>query len=181
MPTVHQLMASPDVPTRLVICVDGTYCTPDGTDHEGHGNITNVYRVFAAVKTGLCFDTIANQTLFQRKTYHTGIGSADEIKICEKLRAGISGDGYKTIISNVYKECCELSGKDEVWLYGFSRGAYIVRAVAGLLHYLGALNSVGEPDFDKEYSRALKVYTSNARRSRIGPGQVSAPEKRLCY
>lgn len=41
-------------PRRLVICVDGTWCHPDGAGMSGAEakNITNVYRLFASVHEG---------------------------------------------------------------------------------------------------------------------------------
>ena len=165
-------MASSRIPTRLVYCVDGTYCTPDGTDRGGHGNITNVYRIYASVKKEQCFDESTKTWFNQDKKYEPGIGSADEINFWEKAKAGVSGKGYKDIIRRVYKKCCTLESTDEVWLFGFSRGAYIVRAVAGLLHHIGVLQSV-ERDFDSVYDEVLKKYVKAENRSEVGTGQVS--------
>lgn len=63
-------------------------------------------------------------------------------------------------IKQVYRACCKLNHDDEVWLYGFSRGAYVVRAVAGLLHYMRSLLSADQNDgtFDEHYKNALEVY-----------------------
>ena len=47
-----------------------------------------------------------------------------------------------------------------------------MRAVAGLLHHIGALQSV-ERDFDNVYEKALKRYVSTDIRSDLGLGQVS--------
>lgn len=51
-----------------------------------------------------------------------------------------------------------LGTEDEVWLFGFSCGGYIVRAVAGLLKFLGAFESASTDarTFDEEYQMALK-------------------------
>ena len=165
-------MAPGSLPTRLVICIDGTYCTADGPDGKGHGNTSNVYRICASVKEGRCVDQATRQEFIQKKEYEPGIGSADEVGSWQRLKAGVWGDGYKDVIQRVYEECCKLDARDEVWLYGFSRGAYIARAVGGLLHYIGALKSAGGPQFKAEYSKALKVYKNSEQRSRIGPGQV---------
>lgn len=78
-------------------------------------------------------------------------------------------------IKKVYRECCLLNGKeDEVWLYGFSRGAYVVRAVTGLLHYIRALVSAEGPDktFERDYEEALKVYRKMQKSDKLGTGQV---------
>lgn len=100
------------------------------------------------------------------------IGSAGEMNSVDKAVVGIRGTGFKDIIKRVYKRCCMLDVRDRVWLYGFSRGAYIVRAVAGLLHYIWALRSAGSEQFDAHYSRALKIYEDAEQRWRCGPGQV---------
>lgn len=167
-------MAPEIPPTRLVICIDGTYCTADGPDGKGHGNISNVYRICASVKQGKCYDEAKRQVFYQKKQYEPGIGSAEEVWSWNRLKAGIRGHGFKDIIQKVYQECCKLDARDEVWLYGFSRGAYIARAVAGLLYYIGALTSAEGPQkqFEEDYSKALEVYGNHEQRSRIGPGQV---------
>lgn len=78
--------------------------------------------------------------------------------------AGVYGNGYQDLIKQIYERCCELDNTSEVWLYGFSRGAYIARAVAGMLHFIGALKSAGRPEFGKEYKQALKMYGDSEKR-----------------
>lgn len=170
-------MAFSKIPTRLIYCVDGTYCTPDGTDPRRRGNTSNVYRMYASVKKGHCVDDDKKE-FGQEKVYEHGIGSADNLNFLEKAKAGSSGKGYKDIIRRVYKRCCTLNDTDEVRLYGFSRGAYIVRAVAGLLHHIGTLQS-DEKDFDSVYRTALKRYVRVDNRSELGLGQVSRKYWRL--
>ena len=156
--------------TRLICCVDGTYCTPDGPSGKGHGNISNVYRICASIKVGTCYDEANKQEVVQEKMYEEGLG-CEEPSSFEKLRAGVFGKGFKKIIKRVF-DSCMLHAEDEVWLYGVSRGAYIVRAVAGLLHHIWALQSAGTSNFESDYNKALKVYLSLERRSACGPGQV---------
>lgn len=84
-------------------------------------------------------------------------------------------------IRDVYEHCCLTTGKDdEVWLFGFSRGAFVVRAVAGLLHYIGALKSAGEESFKDDFNNALKVYKMLQQDNKLGVGRVSPP-KALCH
>jgi uncharacterized protein (DUF2235 family) len=76
-------------------------------------------------------------------------------------------------IRSVYEFICQSSGpNDEVWLYGFSRGAYVVRAVAGLLHYMGAISSAGQHSFIEDFKLALKVYKKLQQQNKLGEGQV---------
>jgi uncharacterized protein (DUF2235 family) len=158
----------------LVVCIDGTWCTADGPHGKGYGNTSNTYRVCASVKKDVCFDPIANREIIQRKIYMEGVGSADSPRSLKRFVAGITGEGYQDRIKEAYEECCKLNEQDEIWLYGFSRGAFIARAVAGLLHYVGALASAGTARFSEEYSKTLRLYKNFDDRSRIGPGQVSA-------
>lgn len=171
-------MASSKIPTRLICCVDGTYCTPDGTSRRGHGNISNVYRIYASVKNGLCFDEHTNQEFIQEKYYEEGIGSADDLNFFDKLKAGARGKGYKHMIRRIYQKCCTLEQTDEVWFFGFSRGAYIVRAVAGLLDHLGALQT-NEQGFNHAFAKAVKQYVSTDNGSDVGPGKVSHEKARM--
>ncbi|KAK5121572.1 hypothetical protein LTR85_004744 [Meristemomyces frigidus] len=63
---------------------------------------------------------------------------------------------------------------DEVWFFGFSRGAYVVRAVAGLLHYIRKLKAVGSQTFDKDYKEALAAYESlQGKGSLVGKGAIN--------
>ena len=78
-------MAATSVPTRWIACVDGTWCTPDGTygmltipsrDNtkaslilyfigNTHNNISNIYRICASVKVGECVDGSSGFTYSQ--------------------------------------------------------------------------------------------------------------------
>lgn len=90
--------------------------------------------------------------------------------------AGVFGSRCLDQIRSVYQECCRLDGpEDEVWLYGFSRGAYVARAVAGLLHYLRALVSADDQQkFQHDYKEALKTYRTMHKDRKLGDGQASA-------
>ena len=72
-------MSTSDIPRRLVCCVDGTYCTPDGP---------NVYRIFVSVKEGRCFDEVTQQEFIQEKIYEEGLGSADDMSSWDRAIAG---------------------------------------------------------------------------------------------
>ncbi|KAI0425236.1 hypothetical protein F5Y09DRAFT_335121 [Xylaria sp. FL1042] len=166
-----------NIPTRLVVCVDGTWFNPDGGNNK-KGNITNVYRFYASVGKGELQDA-SGKRYNQRKIYVSGIGSEDNIFALEKLYTGAFGLKCLEQIKNVYRECSRLTGpNDEVWLYGFSRGAYVVRAVAGLLHHLRALVSAdivsdASKTFNKDYKEALEVYEELQKGSKLkGEGNV---------
>ena len=81
-------MASSEIPTRLIYCVDGTYCNPDGTNRQIHDNISNIYRVYASIRRGRCFDEISKEEFIQDKHYEEGVGSADDLSLFDKAKAG---------------------------------------------------------------------------------------------
>ena len=164
------------MPTRLIVCVDGTWCQPDGSWGSNQGNITNIYRICASIKVGKCLDPKSNITYIQQKKYYNGIGSETDISLISRLEKGANGSGFKEMIRDIYEQCCTLPEhpQNEVWFFGFSRGAYVVRAVAGLLHYFRALTSAGTSDFQKHYKNALEKYRAMQRSSKLEQvGQVS--------
>ncbi|KAL8950955.1 MAG: hypothetical protein Q9222_003045 [Ikaeria aurantiellina] len=160
-------MSEDSLPTRWIACVDGTWCNPDGAHGGRYGNISNIYRICASIKVGECQDEISGLRFNQRKKYYAGIGSEKDIAWLKRLESGAFGSGFSKQIREVYRDCCALPDhpQNEVWLFGFSRGAYVVRAVASLLHHVRASTSATSPTFDKDFDRMLEVY----RASRKGP------------
>ncbi|KZF26032.1 hypothetical protein L228DRAFT_3439 [Xylona heveae TC161] len=158
-------------PKRLIYCVDGTWCGPDGASHAG-STLTNVYQIYVSIHDSSKSGTCSQDGFFQQPMYEPGIGSADDTHSMERIMSGVFGEGYLQQIKKIYETCCRLSSEDEVWLFGFSRGAFVVRAVAGLLHYLRAISSAGTPQFAEDYKTALKVYATFQKQSKLGPGQI---------
>jgi uncharacterized protein (DUF2235 family) len=125
---------------RIVICSDGTWNDPEDK------NPTNVLRIARAVKP------IASGGVKQVVFYDWGVGS-----YYAKVRGGISGlgmmkniqDGYRFIVQNY-------NPGDELFLFGFSRGAYTIRSLAGMLNNCGILkreNAQQIPDAFKFYKK----------------------------
>ncbi|KAL8723618.1 MAG: hypothetical protein Q9181_007246 [Wetmoreana brouardii] len=154
------------LPTRWIACVDGTWCSPDGAHAamigNRHDNISNIYRICASIKEGECVDELSDLRFDQQKRYYEGLGSEKNISWLKRLETGAFGSGFSDQIRQVYKDCCLLSDhpQNEIWLFGFSRGAYVVRAVASLLHHIRALTSAGTPEFDKHFEHAIQAYRS---------------------
>jgi len=152
------------VPTRLVICVDGA---PYSSETQ-----TNIHRIYAATNLGKVKNESSGTVFSQIPRYFPSLGSADDVV---PLPSSIFGQGHLQQIQEVYESCCRLTGsEDEVWMFGFSRGAYVVRAVAGLLHNFGALASAGEPEFGRDFKKMLKeLERTQGRRSTITLSPVS--------
>ncbi|WP_159726486.1 DUF2235 domain-containing protein [Methylosinus sp. Ce-a6] len=112
------------MPKKLVIFCDGTWNEPTKRG-------TNVVRMLQAT------DFAAADGSPQIAHYIAGVGTrrGDEKLIGGAFGFGISDnikDAYAFIVSNY-----EVG--DEIYLFGFSRGAYTARSIAGLIHNLGVL------------------------------------------
>ncbi len=139
---------------RIVVLCDGTWNDP------GDETPTNVLRMARAIKP------VSSQGEKQVVFYDWGVGS-----YYEKLRGGAAGlgimkniqDGYRFIVQNY-------EPGDEIWLFGFSRGAYTVRCISGMLNKCGILkrqNAEQIPD-------AFDFY----KKSRMKPGDTAATQWR---
>jgi len=115
---------------NLVVCCDGT-----GNEVEGY--LSNVLKLFR----------IARKSDAQRVYYNPGIGTISQRDAWARLRQDAkaafglaTGYGIDRDILGAYDFICEhYAAGDAIFLFGFSRGAYTVRAVAGLIHLLGVL------------------------------------------
>lgn len=118
--------------SNIVICCDGTWNTPGQLD-RGVPAPTNVARIFNAV------NDVDYGEKIQKKYYHAGVGT--DGSWWDKVLGGGAGEGLdKNIMSAYQKLCYNFSGnEDKLFLFGFSRGAYTVRSLAGFISRCGLL------------------------------------------
>ncbi|KAH0421262.1 hypothetical protein CcaCcLH18_13537 [Colletotrichum camelliae] len=147
---------------RIVVCVDGTWFNEDGREGHGHGNNSNVFRIYASVKIGKMKDRDGNE-VEQIAKYFPGIGT-NKMPL-NRFNDGITGKGCEEQIQEVYAYCCqEIKSKDdEVWLFGFSRGAYVVRAVSVLLNNTTIREALNVKD--SSMWKAIKSFGVRRRRT----------------
>jgi uncharacterized protein (DUF2235 family) len=120
----------------LVICCDGTWQSLQKT-----ANPTNIFKIAQAIKP---VSPSKSQEIEQVVYYDHGVGSGDltgQVDLGERISGGAFGKGIDHKIQDAYFFLCEnyVSG-DEVYLFGFSRGAYTVRSLAGMIHCSGLLS-----------------------------------------
>lgn len=110
---------------RLVFCFDGTSNTLDRPDP------TNVAITAAAVKN-------TSKTGPQIVYYDEGVGSTKK----DNFVGGAFGAGLYDKVVEAYKFLVfNHEPGDEIFIFGFSRGAYTARSFAGLIHHTGIINS----------------------------------------
>ncbi|CAM3036420.1 DUF2235 domain-containing protein [Pseudomonas plecoglossicida] len=116
---------------NLVICCDGTWNTPEQLD-KGVPAPTNVVRLHNAVA-----DEDATGA-HQEKYYHPGVGTSG--KWWDKALGGGTGSGLDDNIKSAYQKLCySYAPGMDIYLFGFSRGAYTVRSLSGLINSCGLL------------------------------------------
>jgi uncharacterized protein (DUF2235 family) len=117
---------------RIVLCSDGTWNRPDELDN-GSPAPTNVYKLACAISRE------DSRGMPQVVYYHTGVGA--EGNIIDHVVGGAFGDGIDRIIEDGYRFLAQnYAVGDEIWLFGFSRGAYMARSTAGLIRNVGILH-----------------------------------------
>jgi uncharacterized protein (DUF2235 family) len=128
---------------RLAIFLDGTWNTLR--------NNTNVWRL-----KSLCAET--NE---QRVYYSQGVGT----RRGETARGGITGYGIDDEIIDAYTWLIEnFDDGDEIFIFGFSRGAYTARSLSGLICKCGVLKRGAPLSIEQLYDR-YQLYSATTIRS----------------
>ena len=128
---------------RLIICCDGTWNTPEMESP------TNVVRLAKAVKKR------GEDGTLQLVYYDEGVGTAGWV---DKIIGGAMGEGLDVNVRQAYRFLANNhEDGDEIYLFGFSRGAYTVRSLAGLIGYAGMLQRHQLTEFTEAY----ELYRTN--------------------
>ncbi|KZT59157.1 hypothetical protein CALCODRAFT_493942 [Calocera cornea HHB12733] len=134
LPTSPSPPAHPPTARNLIICIDGT------GDHYGPSSSnSNVVKLFMLLK-----QTTKDQVCY----YQPGIG-AGEANGVNALGVGIQkridyavATHLESQVTDAYKWLMDTyADGDRIYMFGFSRGAYICRALAGMLQRVGLLGA----------------------------------------
>jgi len=121
---------------RLIVLFDGTWNDPEDQ--------TNVYRLSRSICD--CDDEIR-----QRFFYDPGVGTSR----FSHIRGGVTGWGLSRNLMQGYEWLARrYADSDEIWVFGFSRGAYTARSLVGMIRKCGLLH-IWTPRLGKE---AEKLY-----------------------
>lgn len=126
--------AAPRAAKNIVVCCDGTgneFATKDSLN--GNSNVVKLY-------TALRLDV--NQVAY----YHPGVGTLGDpakkgiARQWSVIKGLAFGYGFRDNVLDAYRYLMQhYAAGDKVYLFGFSRGSYTARALAGLLHSCGLL------------------------------------------
>ncbi len=130
---------------RIVFCFDGTWQTPMSN--------TNVYRIYKALTL------TSDQVTF----YDDGIG-ADSQGLGRLLDGAIGKGIFQKIIHGYTRIAHVFETGDEIFLFGFSRGAYTARSLAGMIANCGLPTGNFTDDC---VAQAFAAYRDRANRAAI--------------
>jgi len=144
---------------RIIICADGTWQSPE-SEHPTH-----VMRLARGIAPQ---DRSGNkQVVF----YDWGIGSDGE-----RLRGGMTGAGIDKNIMDCYRFIVHNYDRgDELYFFGFSRGAYTVRSLAGMIRNCGLVKREHAQRIPEGYELYRLRTTASA------PGEDRAIDFRKAY
>ena len=116
---------------KLIVCLDGT-------GNEIETNESNILRLYK------CLERSDNQIVY----YHPGVGSLDTNPFAQMFLAKptvllglVAGVGLETNVLRAYKFLCENYREgDKLYFFGYSRGAYTARVLAGFINDFGLIS-----------------------------------------
>jgi uncharacterized protein (DUF2235 family) len=129
---------------RLIVCSDGTWFTDTPKPPSTATNVVIVRDALPPHPAGS-----AEQVVF----YDPGVGTRDNF--LDKWLGGAFGIGLGENVKDCYRFLVEnFNVGDEIFFFGFSRGAFTVRSTAGLIRKCGILRRAES----RRISRAYEIY-----------------------
>ncbi|WAC58017.1 DUF2235 domain-containing protein [Gordonia sp. SL306] len=139
---------------RLIVCCDGTW------NFFGQRNPTNVVTLFEEIAK------FNDDGTPQKKFYVAGVGSNP----LQKIRGGALGWGLSKNLKTGYEELVDnYEPGDEIFLFGFSRGAYTARSLAGFIRNVGILKRENK----KQIDQAFNIYRDRDRTENAPDGEAA--------
>ncbi|KAH8777338.1 hypothetical protein F5883DRAFT_234384 [Diaporthe sp. PMI_573] len=161
-------------PRKLILCFDGT-----GNKFHGNDSDSNILKIFRML------DREADD---QYHYYQPGIGtyvistSLSHTSVRSRLRSWYTkakdsavGSSFDQHVVGGYRFLMRFySPGDEIYIFGFSRGAYIARFLAEMLDYVGLLSHGNE----EMVQFAWKTFSEWQCRRTVGEGDIQGMRKK---
>ncbi len=128
---------------RLILCLDGTWNQRDSG--------TNIYHLSNLIEEGVVEG--GGETWRQRVYYQQGVGTG----LLDSVTGGAFGFGLSRNVRHAYDWLVEhYCDEDEIYVFGFSRGAFTARSLVGLIAKCGLLRR-GAPIPPEELWHAYQI------------------------
>lgn len=142
---------------RIIICCDGTWQSATDGKESIPSNVTRLARSLARVgvdKTGKKWQQVV--------WYDSGVGTTSGP--LGRTLEGAVGQGLEGNVIEAYNFCVlNYSPGDQIMCFGFSRGAYTARSIAGLISDIG----VCKPSALKDFHEIWRLYKENSTGERF--------------
>ena len=117
---------------RLIICCDGTWNHPDQKGrNDGPRKPSNIVKIARSI------NPVDAHGVSQIVYYEKGVGTGNAL---DKITGGVQGDGLDQNIVSAYRFLVNnYAAGDEIYIFGFSRGAYTARSLTGFIQFAGLL------------------------------------------
>src|SRR4029077_13797052 len=149
------------MPKKLIVCADGTWNDEDRTR-------TNVAKIHRALQTWHL------EGVDQWVGYVSGVGTT----FGEAIRGGAFGYGLtRNIPQGYYFLVDNYEPGDQLYFFGFSRGAYTVRSLAGLIRSSGLVRKEHRDRVDE----AMKLVRSRSKKSHPRTAEAEQFRKNYAY
>jgi uncharacterized protein (DUF2235 family) len=157
------------MPKTIVFCADGTWNNPDEDENADHSaDPTNVYKLFGFLDGAPTPDTVGKDKEQEKELVADGATRqiakyihrvGDSTNPIMKLMGGAFGAG---VISRIVRGYTFISRNYEpganIFIIGFSRGAYTARALTGLIASQGLLAPQITQDKETAYQRGGEAW-----------------------
>lgn len=138
---------------RLIVCCDGTWNNKEEKKGKALTNVAQIHEALAK----------ADGDIVQASCYQEGVGG-EKNGIFNMVTGGAIGFGVSRHIRFLYQWLAEnYEEGDEIYMFGFSRGAFTVRSLGGMLAY-GLLNLTGVASADEREERVTQFYKKAYRK-----------------
>ena len=118
---------------KLIICCDGTWNRPEKQGKDNKYSVTNVLKLMRAIRTN--DDDGCHQVTY----YDTGVGT--DRGVYDKYVGGLLGLGLSSHVKKAYRFLANnYEEGDDLYFFGFSRGAYTVRVLGAMVGAVGLLH-----------------------------------------
>ncbi|OQS13195.1 hypothetical protein B0T36_20430 [Nocardia donostiensis] len=155
---------------RLVVCCDGTWKA------ESSSTVTNIVKIAQTIRYQV--PGREGQPVQQWVTYVSGPGTGGFL--ADRWIGGAFGLGLEANLSSAYWHLAlNWEPGDEIYIFGFSRGAFTARSLAGLISRVGILTP--EAMIDGCYPQAMRLYKQRPPRDDSPSRQCEAFRATHCH
>lgn len=126
----------------------------DGTGNSSANSIkTNVWKTYEAIDHGPAPASVRPQIAY----YDNGVGTAEFRPLA--LLGGVFGLGLKQNVLEMYQYVCRnYRDGDDIYAFGFSRGAFTVRLVVSLIASQGLVAASNEGELNRKSRAAYRAF-----------------------